>query len=79
MSLKTSHVEPYLYATRLSTQIASNKIPNTSYPQTFSLDADTFLGGGHSIVPKKTQAPTPQAPVRNRQTRKVANAKVRIG
>jgi len=29
--------------------------------------------GGHSI------APPPQAPVRNRQTRKVANAKVRIG
>jgi len=28
---------------------------------------------GHSI------APTPQAPVRNRQTIKVANAKVRIG
>jgi len=34
--------------------------------------------GGHSIAPK-TQAPTPQAPVRNRQTRKVANAKDRIG
>jgi len=29
--------------------------------------------GGHLI------APTPQAPVRNRQTRDVANAKVRIG
>jgi len=29
--------------------------------------------GGHSI------APTPQAPVRKRQTKKVANAKVRIG
>jgi len=29
--------------------------------------------GGHSI------APTPQAPVRNRQTKKVANATVRIG
>ena len=28
---------------------------------------------------QKTQAPTPQAPDRNRQTRKVANAKVRIG
>jgi len=28
---------------------------------------------------KKPQAPTPQAPVRNRQTRKVANAKFRIG
>jgi len=28
---------------------------------------------------QKPQAPTPQAPVRNRQTRKVANAKVRIG
>jgi len=28
---------------------------------------------------KNQQAPTPQAPVRNRQTRKVANAKVRIG
>jgi len=27
---------------------------------------------------QKPQAPTPQAPVRNRQTRKVANAKVRI-
>ena len=27
---------------------------------------------------RKPQAPTPQAPVRNRQTRKVANAKVRI-
>jgi len=33
--------------------------------------------GGHSI--QKPQAPTPQAPVRNRQTRKVSNAKVRIG
>jgi len=28
---------------------------------------------------QKPQAPMPQAPVRNRQTRKVANAKVRIG
>jgi len=28
---------------------------------------------------KNPQAPTPQAPVRNRQTSKVANAKVRIG
>jgi len=28
---------------------------------------------------QKPQAPTPQAPVPNRQTRKVANAKVRIG
>jgi len=28
---------------------------------------------------QKPQAPTPQAPVRNRQTRKVANAKVRMG
>jgi len=28
---------------------------------------------------QKPQAPTPQAPVRNRQTRKVANAKVCIG
>jgi len=35
--------------------------------------------GGHSIAPQKPQAPTPQAPVRNRQTRKVANAKVPIG
>jgi len=26
---------------------------------------------------QKPQAPTPQAPIRNRQTRKVANAKVR--
>ena len=34
--------------------------------------------GGHSIAPKP-QAPMPQAPVRNRKTRKVANAKVRIG
>jgi len=33
--------------------------------------------GGHSIA-QKPQAPTPQAPVRNRQTRIVANAKVRI-
>jgi len=28
---------------------------------------------------QKPQAPTPQAPIRNRQTRKVTNAKVRIG
>ena len=28
---------------------------------------------------KNHKAPTPQAPVRNRQTRKVANTKVRIG
>jgi len=28
---------------------------------------------------QKPQAPTPQAPIRNRQTRKVANAKVRTG
>jgi len=28
---------------------------------------------------QKPQAPTPQAPVGNRQTRKVVNAKVRIG
>jgi len=28
---------------------------------------------------QKPQAPTPQAPIRNRQTRKVANAKVRKG
>jgi len=28
---------------------------------------------------QKPQATTPQVPVRNRQTRKVANAKVRIG
>jgi len=34
--------------------------------------------GGRSIR-QKPQAPTPQAPVRNRQTRKVANAKVRVG
>jgi len=27
----------------------------------------------------KKQAPTPQAPVHNRQTRKVASAKVRMG
>jgi len=36
------------------------------------------IGGGVRSR-QKPQAPTPQAPVRNRQTRKVANAKVRIG
>jgi len=43
-----------------------------------SVTAKTRTVGGYSIAPK-AQAPTPQAPVRNRQTRKVANAKVRIG
>jgi len=32
-----------------------------------------FLGSCHKR--QKPQAPTPQAPIRNRQTRKVANAK----
>jgi len=33
----------------------------------------TFVGNCHKR--QKPQAPTPQAPIRNRQTRKVANAK----
>jgi len=33
-----------------------------------------FTGSGHRR--QKTQAPTPRAPIRNRQTRKVSNAKV---
>jgi len=37
------------------------------------------MNWGASDSAKKPQAPTPQAPVRNRQTRKVANTKVRIG
>jgi len=39
---------------------------------------ETNLMGGNRWR-HKPQAPAPQAPVRNRQTRKVANAKVRIG
>ena len=41
-----------------------------------------FFGGGRRVVAgschkrQKPQAPTPQAPIRNRQTRKVANARV---
>jgi len=43
-----------------------------------------FLGGGAFDSAKnhkrqKPQAPTPQAPVRNRLTRQVTKAKVRIG
>jgi len=38
------------------------------------LNAQEVLGSCHKR--QKPQAPTPQAPVRNRQTRKVANAKV---
>jgi len=41
-----------------------------------------FLGEdvpGRCHKRQKPQAPTPQAPIRNRQTRKVANAKFRIG
>jgi len=34
---------------------------------------ERFLGSCHKR--QKPQAPTPQAPLRNRQTRKVANAK----
>ena len=34
---------------------------------------EEYLGGCHKR--QKPQAPTPQAPIRNRQTRKVANAK----
>jgi len=42
--------------------------------------AKIWLGGGGAFdSAKKPQAPTPQAPARNRQTRKVAKAKVRIG
>jgi len=47
------------------------KTKNETYP------LQTCKGGIRER--QKPQAPTPQAPVRNRQTRKVANAKVRIG
>jgi len=41
-------------------------------------DSQFFLNIRVAVISaKKTQAPTPQAPIRNRQTRKVANAKVR--
>jgi len=40
--------------------------------KTFFLN--TFLGSCHKR--QNPQAPTPQAPIRNRQTRKIANAKV---
>jgi len=36
-----------------------------------------LLSGGSCHKRQKPQAPTPQAPIRNRKTRKVANAKVR--
>jgi len=35
--------------------------------------ADVHMGSCHKL--QKSQAPTPQAPIRNRQTRKVASAK----
>ena len=38
------------------------------------LEINITSGGCHKR--QKAQAPTPQAPIRNRQTRKVANAKV---
>jgi len=34
------------------------------------------VGAGSCLKRQKPQAPTPQAPIRNRQTREVANAKV---
>jgi len=41
----------------------------------FGEDNACILGSCHKR--QKAQAPTPQAPIRNRKTRKVANAKVR--
>ena len=41
--------------------------------QEMSIIELVMLGSCHKR--QKTQAPTPQAPIRNRQTRKVANAK----
>jgi len=40
----------------------------------FYLSSTFLLGSCHKR--QKAQAPTPQAPIRNRQTRKVANAKL---
>ena len=46
-----------------------------TYPDGTTLNCfkDAILGSCHKR--QKPQAPTPQAPIRNRQTRKVANAK----
>jgi len=60
-------------------------IPNLSLPTrppntTFFVDFSSFPPLVWGIrLRQKPQAPTLQAPVRNRQTRKVANAKIRIG
>jgi len=39
----------------------------------FSFETNSWMGNCHKH--QKPQAPTPQAPIRNRQTRKVANVK----
>jgi len=41
----------------------------------FHLHVQNRCGTGSCHKRQKLQAPTPQAPIRNRQTRKVANAK----
>jgi len=52
---------------------------NPAAPQVLCLNFTFYEDGGHSIAPKITSAnaasASSQAPVRNRQTRKVANAK----
>ena len=39
------------------------------------MESSSIFWGGSCHKRQKPQAPTPQAPVRNRQTRKIANAK----
>jgi len=47
------------------------------FPSIFNLSGYSLLYQGSCHKRQKEQAPTPQAPIRNSKTRKVANAKVR--
>ena len=52
---------------------ATHRIPNVG--QRFAADPDPLPLTGSCHKRQKPQAPTPQALIRNRQTRKVANVK----
>jgi len=59
--------------------LAFHILQSTAQSDDIKWQATVIRTSGGIRKRQKPQAPKPQAPVRNRQTRKVVNAKVRIG
>jgi len=70
----TNSNRPFAQST---TKISSKELPEKNRTLEITFQGSTMRGTGSCHKRQKTQAPTPQEPIRNRQTRKVANAKVR--